>query len=93
MKIYLNAQLLSSLKRFHLRQGHNFFCRLVGISLEEDGTGTIDIYPVYRSLGFQHHKGQTILFFPWFKKEILVSFSNRGIEVIAVPVEEGLYHS
>lgn len=94
MKIYQNAKLVSKLKRFHLQQGSNFLCRLIGISLEEDGQGTIDVYPVYRTIGIHRHPGQIIISFPWFKKEVLVSFSGRGIEVVAVPSEQlELQHS
>jgi hypothetical protein len=94
MKIFHNTQLMARLRRFQLRQGNNFLCRLIGISLEEDGQGTIDVYPVYRTIGIHRHSGQIIISFPWFKKEILVSFSCRGIEVVAVPSEQlELQHS
>ena len=94
MKIYLNNKLVASLKWFHLRQSRNFFCRLTGISLEENGQGTIDVYPVYQTIGIYRHPGQTIISFPWFKKEVLISFSGRGIEVVALPSEQlKLQHS
>ena len=87
MKIYLNSKYLSKLKNFQLRQGNNFLCRLIGVSLEEDGKGTLDVYPVYRAIGIHNHPGQVILSFPWFQKEILISFSGRGIETLVVPAD------
>ena len=88
MNIYHNSQFLSKLKNFVLKQDNQFVCRLIGIALEEDARGAIEVYPVYRSIGIHHYPGQLILSLPWFKKELLVSLSRRGVETITADADQ-----
>lgn len=88
MKIYHNFQYLSKLKRFKFKQDDWFFCRLIGISLEESENDTLEVLPVYRSLGIAKYPGQLILSVPLFRKDLLISFSGRGIEITTVDADQ-----
>lgn len=86
MNIYANNT-IQKLKHFKLRQGNWYLCRLIGISLEENNN-QIEVFPVYRSIGIERHPGQIVFVLPWFKKDILISFSGRGIETMLVDAND-----
>jgi hypothetical protein len=88
MKVFINSVETAKLKKFQWKLGNQFLCRLIGISLDEADDGDIAVYPVYRAIGIHTYPGQLILSIPMFKKELMVSFSGRGIETIVTNADK-----
>ncbi len=92
MKIYHNARLVAALKRFIPHRNGDWLNRLIGINLEEDQQGDINVYPVYRSLQVRRFKEGVLIQTPLFNMQLLILIDRSGIHCKFLEASE-LSHS
>ena len=79
MKIYHNSKFLGILKRFIPHRKGDWLNRLIGINLQEDHQGDINVYPVYRSLQIRRDQKGVFVQIPVFNKHFIVLFDASGV--------------
>jgi hypothetical protein len=79
MKIYHNSRFVAVLKRFLPHRNGDWLGRLIGINLQDDELGDINIFPVYRCLQVRRNQGNVFIGIPVFHKELLVHIGSQGI--------------
>ena len=79
MKIYHNSRFVAALKRFIPHRKGAWLNRLIGIDLQEDHQGDINIFPVYRSFQIRRFEEGVIVEVPIFSKQLLILIDKKGI--------------
>lgn len=79
MKIYHNSRIVTVLKRFIPHRGGDFLNHLVGINLQENHGGEIDVYPVYRAMRFRKVPDGLFIEIPFWKRQLVLLISKEGI--------------
>lgn len=79
MIIYHHRQCKGKLKRFIFRRNNDWMAFLIGINLEEDTQGVIQIYPVYRAIHFIKEPNCLLIEIPLFNKGLVIIFEKFNI--------------
>jgi len=79
MNIYHNSRFVAALKWFIPHRNGAWLNRLIGIDLQEDHQGDINIFPVYRSFQIRRFEEGVIIEVPIFNKQLLILIDEKGI--------------
>ena len=88
MKIYHNSRIIAVLRRFILNIGGDWLNRLVGINLQEDTHGDINVYPVYRSFRIRKLDRGLLVEIPWYQKQLIILLGFEGIHFTLVEASQ-----
>ena len=79
MKIYHNSRFVAALKQFIPHRKGAWLNRLIGIDLQENHQGDINVHPVYRSFQIRRFEEGVIVEVPIFNTQLLILIDEKRI--------------